>query len=333
VKRLGFGIYGAGAIARDFALGLRASSRCRLVHVCSRTHASALALSRDFDAKASETLDDLLADPEVDALYVATPHPFHEQPTLQALARGKHVLCEKPLAPDPSAAARMLDAATSSGRLLVEGYMYRCHPLMAELGRQVQSGVVGKVRRVDACFGFASTPVAGSRLFEPGLAGGAIWDIGGYPLSFALFVAGLAEQEAFALPERAEWSAELGPTGVDEHARATLLFASDVVAELAVSIREHLGMRAVVTGERGRIELFSPWLPGGERHGTRSSWTLDVAGRAPETHTLEAPSVYALEADAFAESVLRGCVTWPSVGVAESRALARLLAEWRAQAR
>src|SRR6476659_10218574 len=109
MQPLRFGIYGSGSIARDFARALESSKLCQLVHVCARREEAARALAEDFDARWSSNLDDVVGDETVDAVYVATSHPFHEAPTLRALEAGKDVLCEKPLAPSAEAVARMLD--------------------------------------------------------------------------------------------------------------------------------------------------------------------------------------------------------------------------------
>ena len=154
-EQLNWGIVGTGGIAADFVEALGESARCRVVHVVG----SGLEKARGFATRwsvprASATLDEMLADASVDAVYVASPHPFHEAHASAALRARKAVLCEKPMTMDASGTARLIAQARASGVFLMEAFMYRCHPLLTELLSRLRDGVIGDVRHVRADFAF-----------------------------------------------------------------------------------------------------------------------------------------------------------------------------------
>lgn len=330
--RLNFGVIGTGAIANDFAYALQSSTRCRVTNVCG----SSAAKAREFAARyqlpaAAESLGQLLDDPGVQAVYVATPHPTHERLATAALAAGKHVLCEKPLALDAAGTERLIASAAAHGVFLMEAFMYRCHPLLRELVKRLKSGVIGAIRHVRADFGFAVPRDARSRLFAPELGGGAILDVGCYTMSFARLVAGIATGRPYAEPDSLRSAGSIGPTGVDELATAIVRFPGEITATLATSLRHELGTRCSIFGESGRIELPNPWLPGGERHGLDSSFDISVDGRELErvhVHTELGP--YALEAELLADSLPSTEAAWPAMTWGDSLGNMRALDAWRA---
>ncbi len=331
MKRLGWGIWGAGAIARDFVLGLESTPSARLVHVAARRLEPALDLAGP-RARVSDNLEALLDDDEVEAVYVATPNPFHEWAALSAIARGKSVLVEKPLAPNAAATRRVIEAGVERGVVVAEGYMYRYHPLLAAVAAvaaSIRSGAVGRVQHIRADFGFAAERRSDHRLFAPELGGGAVWDLGGYPLTFAQWVAGVALDRPFAHATSMNFAGVVGPTGVEELAVAQLKFEGGISAQLACSIRHDLGTRAQIFGDAGCIELPDPWLPSGQRQGTRTEFFVTSRGAGRVRHDIEARSVFGLEAEAFAALVLSREPSASAVSNAESLATAECLDAWR----
>jgi predicted dehydrogenase len=189
-----WGILSTGNIARTFARGLRDSQSGQLLAVASRDQASADKFAAELDVpRAYSSYDALLADAEIDAVYIATPHPMHAQWAIRAADAGKHVLCEKPLTLNSPEAARAVEAAQRNGVQLMEAFMYRCHPQTAKIVELIQSGALGEIRGVEASFGFSSGAGADSRLHAPELGGGAILDVGCYAVSFCRLVAGAAQ--------------------------------------------------------------------------------------------------------------------------------------------
>jgi predicted dehydrogenase len=257
-----WGIIGAGGIARVFANGVRFSRTGRVVAIASRTPGRGKSLAEDFSIpRLFGSYEELLADKEVDAVYVSLIHPHHAEWAIKAARAGKHVLVEKPLAMNAVQAARIIDAARQSGVFLMEAFMYRCHPQMARMAELIRGGAIGEVRAVRATFSF-STPVdESSRMFNKELGGGAILDLGCYPASMSRVIAGAASGRAFADPVRVRACGVIGPTGVDTYAVATVEFPGGIIAELVCGSTCQLPIEVSVTGTKGRLSLPNPWLP------------------------------------------------------------------------
>jgi len=330
--RLGWGVLGTGAIASDFARALARSKHGRIMGVCGSSPGKAQAFARRFKLPSfSSSLAELLERPDIQAVYVATPHPLHEEHSIACIEAGKHVLCEKPCAVDAPGAERIIEAARRRGTFLMEAFMYRCHPLIEALLAELGAGTIGEVRHVRADFGFHVPRDPKSRLFEPALGGGAILDVGCYPMSLVRLIAGVTSGGQFAEPIAIGGAGIIGPCGADELASATLRFASGMTAEIACAVRHHLGTRVVIFGELGRIVLPNPWLPGGERHGRATSLVVHLDGHAPQGVEIRArASSYALEADLVARSLPAQEAPWPAMIWADTVGNMRALDAWRA---
>lgn len=329
---LAWGVVGTGGIASDFVRALRRSKTCRVVAVCGSAPAKALAFARRQHVPfAAASLDELLGRPEVQAVYVATPHPLHEAHTLASIAAGKHVLCEKPLTLDTPSAERVIAAARAQGTFLMEAFMYRCHPLMGALVSELGSGVIGEVRHVRADFGFRVPRDPAGRLFNPSLGGGAILDVGGYPLSLVRLIAGVVAGGQLAEPVSLTGTGFIGPGGADELANAALRFESGMTAEIACAVRHDLGTRVVVFGERGRLVMPNPWLPSADRHGRAATLVVQLDGELPRAIEIRAKAAsYALEAELVARSLPAQEAAWPAMTWADTLGNLRALDSWRA---
>jgi len=331
-ERLHWGVIGTGGIASDFAEALGSSERCRIVNVVGSSLPKARAFADRFRVpKAASTLSDLLADPAVEAVYIATPHPSHEAQALASIEAGKHVLCEKPLTIDAASTARVIEAARRRGVFLMEAFMYRCHPLMRDLVPRLQDGVIGALRHVRADFAFRVPRVADGRLFNPELAGGGILDVGGYPVSFARLLAGLVERRPFAEPVKVDAVGVIGPTGVDEFTTALLTFGSGFTAAVTAGVYHDSGRTAVIFGEDGKIVIADPWIPGSDRHGLETGYTILRDGQKPETVAVRATqATYAIEAEFVADTLPSNEAPWPAMGWDDTLGNMRALDAWRA---
>jgi predicted dehydrogenase len=329
---LRWGIIGTGGIASDFATALKGSNRFRIVDVTGSAPEKARAFAERWGISShAPTLRQFLANDEVDAVYVATPHPLHEEQTLACIEAGKAVLCEKPMTVDAAGAERLIGAARQGGVFLMEAFMYRCHPMTRELVRRLADGAIGTPRHVRADFGFRAAGERSGRLFDPALGGGSILDVGGYPVSFARLVAGVVEGMPFAEPVRVHGSLSLGPTGVDELACAELVFSSGFTAEVKSAIRHDVGTAAVIYGDGGKIVVPNPWLPRGNRHGLESEFTVFRDGRAPENVVMRTrEATYAIEAAVVADTLPRTEPEWPAMTWADTLGNMRVLDRWRA---
>jgi predicted dehydrogenase len=235
---------------------------------------------------------------------------------------------------DADATARVIAAARRHGVFLLEAFMYRGHPLLRGLLARLNEGAIGRIRHVRADFGFRAPRVPRHRLFNPSLGGGSILDVGGYPVSFARLIAGVVEGAPFTEPIELAANGVVGPTGVDELASANLIFASGMTASLTCAISHDVGTAAAIFGDEGRIELPDPWIPGGDRHGTASEFTIVRDGREPERVTVRTSlATYAIEAELVLDSLPALEAPWPAMSRADTLGNMRVLDGWQAALR
>jgi D-xylose 1-dehydrogenase (NADP+, D-xylono-1,5-lactone-forming) len=248
-----WGIMSTARINRLFLAGAREAAGTEILAVASRDAGNAERYARDNAIeRAYGSYDDLLADPDVEAVYVSLPNSYHVDWSVRALEAGKHVLCEKPLSRRPAEVDRLFGVAERHDRLLMEAFMYRHHPQTRRLTELLAEGAVGRVRIIRAAFGFVADDPANVRL-SAALDGGALMDVGCYCVSGARLIAG---QE----PERVTAEQALGGDGgVDVAFAATMRFPGDVLAHfdagLAVVSRDLLE----VVGDQGTLRLEDPW--------------------------------------------------------------------------
>jgi predicted dehydrogenase len=268
-----WGIVGLGNIAHSFAWGLRDAPGAQLVAGASRSSERAEAFKREFNVpRCYPTYEELFADPEVDAIYIATRHPDHACAALAAIEAGKPVLVEKPFTVNVTEAKQIVQAARERRVFCMEAMWTRFLPLMGKVRELVAEGAIGDVRLVQADFSFASEFDPTSRIFDPALGGGALLDVGVYPISFASMLLGR--------PTEAVGTAHLGASSVDENAAMSLLYNEGRVASLACGTRARSHQEAVVVGTTGRIRIHSPWFMARTLTLTRESREDEVIERA-----------------------------------------------------
>lgn len=250
-----WGIISTGRIANDFAQGVSQLSDATVLAVGSRTQAAADAFGdRHGVERRHASYEALAADPDLDAIYVATPHPFHAPNCIMCLEAGKAVLCEKPFTINAAELERVVALAREKQLFLMEGMWSRFMPATVKLRELLAGGVIGDVNIVDIDFGFRAPFNPQHRLFAPALGGGALLDIGVYSLSFASMVLGT--------PRRILSMAHLGESGVDENAAIILGYESGALTTISTAIRTTTPHRAVINGALGRITMHPPyWYP------------------------------------------------------------------------
>jgi predicted dehydrogenase len=330
---LRFALIGPGQIAAVFAESLVESGIGSVACVYGRRLAAARALTERFGGEAVADLEAALGHSAVQAVYVATPHSSHAEIVRAALEAGLPVLCEKPLTTTPAATRELFALAASQRTLLAEGYMYRTHPQIERAMASVASGELGDLQRLQSHFGFRLEYEREHRLFAPELGGGAILDVGGYPVSLALAIArasGVALERALR-PEVVSADGQLAASGVDGSARLELRFANGLIAELRVSLQEELGRGALLQGQAGSLRLEDPFLPGGSRRGRGARLWVESERQRREERIDARLDCFALEAQEFARCVQTGekSPLPPLMTPAESIALADLLDLWR----
>ncbi|GAA3057846.1 Gfo/Idh/MocA family oxidoreductase [Streptomyces roseofulvus] len=244
-----WGVLATGGIAERFVTDLAELDGAEVVAVASRTEASARAFADRFGiARAYGGWDGLFADPEVDVVYVATPHHAHREAAGRALEAGKAVLCEKALTLNAREAEELVALARERGLFLMEAMWMYCNPLIRRIAELVRDGAIGEVRTVQADFGLVGPADPGHRLRDPAVGGGALLDLGVYPVSFAQLLLGE--------PDSVQAYARLSPEGVDLNTGMLLGWSdSGASALLSCSLEADTPLTASVTGTKGRIDV------------------------------------------------------------------------------
>jgi len=252
VSRTRWGILGAGSIAGRFSEALAALPEAETLAVGSRSQDTAdrFAHAHGF-SRSYPGYDELAADPDVDVVYVATPHPFHAENADLCLRAGKAVVCEKPFTVNADQARRLVRLARERGLFLMEGMWTRFFPLMGRLRGLLSEGAIGEPRMVSADFGFRAPMDPSSRLFDPKLGGGAMLDVGVYCVSFASMVLGP--------PLRGTGLSHLGETGVDEQFAAALEHGEGRISSITAGTRTASPHEATVLGTEGYVRIHSAW--------------------------------------------------------------------------
>lgn len=320
------GVLGAARIARLFIEAVRPSRKISVTALASRDLRRATAFARDTGVtRVHATYDALLADPEIDAVYVPLPNNLHAEWSIRAANAGKHVLCEKPLASSASEARAMFDAAERNGVHLVEAYPYRAQPQTLKLRELLDAAAIGRVQLVQASFGFPLTDLANIRM-DKTLAGGALMDAGSYPVGLVRMIAGAA-------PIRVHAMSRWGASGVDVTTLATMEFASGLLAQVSCTFAAARHRHAFIAGDAGSIattyyndtsDAFPPVLD--VRRGT--GWDA----RRERVETL-ATSGFLAEAESFSDLVRHGPSRWTGATMHESIDIALTLDALAASAR
>ena len=334
-KPLRWGILATGKIAGVFARGVAGSRTGRLVAVGSRSTESARRFAAEngiVPERAYGSYEALLADTDVEAVYISTPHPQHEEWAVKAAAAGKHILCEKPLTLDLVSARRVVEAARAHGVLLMEAFMYRCHPQTVRVIELIRLGALGKVGLVQAVFSFNAPFDPQGRIWGNALGGGGILDVGGYPVSWARLVAGAVDGKPFLDPVGVAGAGVLHPqTGVDAYAAATLSFANGVIAQVSCGVGLTQDNVVRIYGTEGWLLVPSPYVV--TRDLSPTKLLLHRAGATSPEEIVVRPdrTIYAYEADAFAEALVADRRDVPAMSTADTLGNMAVLDAWLRQ--
>jgi predicted dehydrogenase len=257
----------------------------------------------------------LVEDPDIDAVYVPLPNGLHCEWTIRALEAGKHVLCEKPIASNAAEAARMAEAAERAGRVLMEAFHWRYHPLAARMIQVASDGTLGKVQRIETNM-CVPLPLPGNIRYDYALGGGATMDTGCYAVSMMRWLAG-------AEPAVVSAEAKLSSPKVDRFMSAEVTFADGRTGRIRCSMFSAvlLDISARVVGDRGEMRVLNPVAP--------HVMTHRIVVRTPEGRRVErvpGASTYEHQLRAFADAVLRGgpVLTSARDGVANMRVIDRM---------
>jgi predicted dehydrogenase len=254
MTKLRWGLLSTARINRALIPAIRASARGELMAVASRDGERAQEYAAQWGIpRAYGSYEELLADPDVDVIYNPLPNHLHAPWSIRALEAGKHVLCEKPFALNVADVDAMFAAARRAGRAIADGFMYRHHPRILKARELVQGGAIGEVRVLLASFSFTLDRPTDTR-WDAQMGGGALWDVGCYPVSLARYIFGEA-------PTRVSGWAKTTPAGVDETFAGTLHFGDDAIAQFDCSFAVPFRTRAEIAGTQGTLTLNMPFRP------------------------------------------------------------------------
>jgi len=319
---LRWGILGTARINRMLIPPLRVSPGNRLIAVASRELARGEAYAREWEiGRVHGSYEALLADPEIDAVYIPLPNHLHAEWTIKAARAGKHVLCEKPMALTVDDVDAMARACSEAGVVLAEAFMYRHHPQTLKVKELLDSGTIGRLRFLRGSFSFQLTRPNDVRL-RPEWGGGCLWDVGCYPLSFARFLVDREPLEAYG-------SQVLGATGIDETFAGQLVFPDDVLFQFDAGFRSPVRAEMELAGSEGSIRVRHPWRP------EQDYPLLVTRDGVTEELTVPGEDRFLLEIEDLAEAVRSGRAPRVSLGfsrgnVAALVALQRSAREGRA---
>ena len=318
MSRLRWGLLSTARINRLIIPAVRASARSEITTVASRSLDKGLAYATEWQIpRVLGSYEALLADPDIDVIYIGLPNSLHVEWTIRALDSGKHVLCEKPLALTVEDVDRIAEATARTGRVATEAFMYRHHPLTHAVEAVVKSGRLGPIRGYKGAFTFSLTREGDVRL-DPALGGGSLWDVGCYPVSYACLLAGRSPVEAFG------WQ-RLSSTGVDLEFAGMLRFRDGSVAQFDCGFLGPFRAEMEVIGGDATLRVTRPF-----RTDDMSRLLLRI-GDDTETLPFESQPPFAGEISDMEAAAIDGRP--PRVALADSRRTVESLVALYASAR
>ncbi|MFC2124261.1 Gfo/Idh/MocA family protein [Bacteroidota bacterium] len=316
MKNYNWGILGCGKIADPFAEGLKTLPQANLLSVASRSEERAIKLGENFQAqKLFSNYEDFLKDPDLDIVYVATTHNFHLEHTLLVMQAGKAVLCEKPLTVNADEARQLVNYARENNIFLMEAFWTRFIPSTIEILKWVQQGEIGEVRLFKADFGYYEPFNPESRSYNPDLAGGALLDVGVYPLNFAYSLFKDDPESWTSLPS-------MSSTGIDQQSAYILKYASGAMAILNSGVNIRTKHDAWIYGTEGSIYIMDFF------HSRKA--IIEKKGEKPEEVSLPFESTgYNYEAQEVMRCLDAGLVESPVMTWNESLRILELMDRFR----
>lgn len=313
-----WGILGLGSIAQKFAAALQEAPHAQLVGVASRDLQKARSFATEFGAiNAFGSYEELAQAPDIDIVYIATPHTFHCAHSLLCLNAGKAVLCEKPLCRNEAEAQTVIATARAKNLFYMEAMWTRFFPLMQRVQELIRDRVIGEIRMLTADFGFPCPHDPRHRLFNAELAGGSLLDVGVYALSFFNFLWGE--------PDAISGTALIGKTGVDEQAAWISRYSGGRIACGSCAIQTATPQEAQLLGTQGWLRIHAPWW-------RPSVLTIHRNDTGPqELHLPFQGNGYQYEAEAAMECLQRAQIEHPIMSHAASLAVLRDMDALRTQ--
>jgi predicted dehydrogenase len=319
MKTLRWGILSTARINRLIIPAINASPRSELAAVASRDLNKARAYAKEWKIpSAYGSYEELLAAPDIDVIYNPLPNHLHPEWSIKALQAGKHVLCEKPFALTLPEVDAMIAAATSTGRVLMEAFMYRHHPMTLKVRELVETGAIGEVRYLRGAFSFVLDRPGNIR-WQPETGGGSLWDIGCYPASYARMIMGAAPVEVYG-------SQILGESGVDLSFNGQLRYVNGAYAQIESSFQLPYYTSIEIRGTHGTILVPTPFNP------SQAQTKIDLIHDGDQQEIkFDFPHLYLGEVENMADAIL--AKKEPRLPLSETREMiATLIALYRSAA-
>ena len=330
MNKIKWGIIGSGNIADAFAHSVKYCQDSDLVSVFGRNEEAVKQFSSKFTIKSYTNLDSFFTSDEIDAVYIATPHSSHFTYSLEAIKNNKHILCEKPLTMNYLESMTLLSLAKEAKVFLMEAYMYRTHPQTfnilhhLDLFKNTQEKIF-----IESSFGFSAELSKEHRLRNPLLGGGAILDVGCYPLSMVKLIAGNLQGMPFADPESIIATGRLDETGVDLQSEAHLVFSDQIEAKISCAIDEEYSNDLKI--KSGNLELIveQPWHCGQFQDGNSSIKILDSGNLIKEVSYLDTVGLFTREIDHASKCIQEEKFESALVSHADTQSNMLWLDKWR----
>ena len=340
MKQVKWGIIGLGGIASKFAEGFQFTKNARLFAISSKNENKLLEFKNKFQIDENycfSNYDSLLECKDLDMVYIALPHSFHHEWVIKSIEKGKNILVEKPATVNFSQMENIKNNLKNKNIFFSEAFMYRYHPQIPKIVDLLKNKIIGNLISMESFFGFNALtkrkifgikfkkkPNKYNRLFSKELGGGAILDIGCYPVSFSIFVASLISKIDFNRIEVLNKKKEIGPTGVDMNSFAELHFGDNFKSKVFASLIENLGKKTKIIGTKGELIIEDTWSP------TNIS-LINVTGENKETIKIKCHNnVYAYEIDTLSTCILENKKepNFPGMTINETLENMRILDKW-----
>ena len=340
MKQVKWGIIGLGGIASKFADGFQFTKNARLFAISSKNENKLLEFKNKFQIDENfcfSNYESLLECKDLDMVYIALPHSFHHEWVIKSIEKGKNILVEKPATVNFSQMENIKNNLKNKNIFFSEAFMYRYHPQIPKIVDLLKNKIIGNLISMESFFGFNALtkrkifgikfkkkPNKYNRLFSKELGGGAILDIGCYPVSFSIFVASLISKIDFNRIEVLNKKKEIGPTGVDMNSFAELHFGNNFKSKVFASLIKNLGKKTKIIGTKGELIIEDTWSP------TNIS-LINVTGENKETIKIKCHNnVYAYEIDTLSTCILENKKepNFPGMTINETLENMRILDKW-----
>ena len=330
MSKVRWGIIGTGSIANAFAHSIKHCNHSELIAVFGRNKETLQTFSQKFGVAGVNEIDELVASNAIDAIYIATPHSSHFEYALQVIKNNKHVLCEKPIAMNHIESMVLFGLARDFGVFLMEAYMYRTHPQTFNILKNIESlrGTNEKVE-INSSFGFHAEIPKDHRLRNPMLGGGAVMDVGCYPLSMSKLLAGHILNKPYADPISIKASGNLDETGVDSNSEACILFSENIEANISCAINEEYENNLEIISGDFKLSVSQPWHCGQFQDGHSSIQIYSKNKLVDEISYKDEVGLFTREIDHASECILNNKLESDLISHADSQSIMLWLDKWR----